>query len=166
MVVEHLDEPLLVGHRLHLELGAVDVGQLGSESVATARDYASHSHYAVTLLRGVVEVRAGKQLTEDERGNVHFVFRVNGYRDAVAVVIHGDGVRRTIHRHLDCRHLRAALLVVDRVHQDLVEDLDQPRVLAITRNSQFYIVHFSILHSLRRFVVHPHGLGACCDRTD
>lgn len=68
-------------------------------------------------------------MRKDELGDVHAVLRVLDDRDAVPVVPHRDRALGRIDCDLDSRHRRVALLVVGRVHDDLIEDLVKARGL-------------------------------------
>lgn len=94
------------------------------------------------------------------REGMYSCIRVDGDRNAVTVVDNRDGVGRAIHRHLDRRHFGAALLVVDRIHENLVEYLDQPGILPMRKQNGRNVVHLLVLHRFGRLVVHPHRLLA------
>ena len=70
-------------HSLNNELGAENVAQLGSISVAAASD----------LLLVVVVIGRCQQMAKDELGHVHFLLGMNGNRNTLAVVLNRNRVR-------------------------------------------------------------------------
>ena len=135
MVVEQLHETLLVRYGLDLELRRVDVGELRAETVAATGHYHSCDRMNRTLLGRVVKVRSGEQLAENEGGNIHVVFGMDGNGNAITVVEDGDGVGRTIHGYLDCGHFGAALFVVNGIHENFVEYFNQSGILPMIRKN-------------------------------
>ena len=62
-------------------------------------------------------------MTKDHGGHVHILVLVHDDGDPFAVVHHADHVVIRFYFDLYCVHLRVALLVVSRVHQNFVENL-------------------------------------------
>ena len=88
------------------------------------------------------------QLAHDHLRHPQVLGRVPPHRDAAAVVAHRYAAG-LVDLDIDrSRALWVALAVVERVDQDLIEDLVQPRVE----------LHAAPHHALRLVVVQPHAL--------
>uniref|UniRef100_A0A182KIH3 Uncharacterized protein n=1 Tax=Anopheles christyi TaxID=43041 RepID=A0A182KIH3_9DIPT len=95
-------------------------------------------------------------MAKDHGRYVHLFLLVHDHRYTVPIVPHRDRVCFLIDFHLDRAHLRIALLVVSRVHQNLVEDLVQTR----------HVRDLALYHLVGLLVVHPHRFLHHLDRTD
>jgi len=105
------------------EFATVNVGQLRTVAVLAAHG----------LLLGLIVIGRCEQVTEDEFGNHHFVLRMNGDGNAFAVIVNHDLRRRHSDHNPghpffffgDGRHARH---VIQRVHDELIEDLEETRI--------------------------------------
>ena len=118
VLAEVLREERLAVAGANLELERVDVCKSRADAVC-ARD---------EPLFGVVEVASGLQVAEDHFGDPLPVFLVLHDGDA-AVVPNPDHVRRRIDRHLNNVQVRVSTMLVHRVGDDLVEDLEEGGVV-------------------------------------
>lgn len=97
---------------------AKDVGQFSTVSIASASDLGAR----------VVKVAAGQQLSEHHLGHPYALFGMLGDRNAGSIVPDRDRVGGCVVIDSQLGHLVGiALVVVGRVHQDLVKDLEEPR---------------------------------------
>ena len=93
-------------------------------------------------------------MTKDHLGNIHAFLLMDLDGDSITTVTDADQIPLDIDHHFDGIHLRISLLVVSRVHQNLVEDLVQARDVG-----DGAIDHLLVL-------VHPESLRVLLDGSD
>lgn len=141
----HVVSPSLLETFLVFPRGSLN-GEAGGEYVAELRSVSVPA--ASDLLLIVVVVRRGQQMTKDHRWNVHLLLLVHGHRNALAVVPHGHHIALRIDVDLNGVHALVSLLVICRIHKNLVEYLVE------AGHERDLLLH----HAVLGVVIHPHQL--------
>mmetsp|Transcript_3117 Transcript_3117/g.7421 ORF Transcript_3117/g.7421 Transcript_3117/m.7421 type:complete len:356 (-) Transcript_3117:9-1076(-) len=148
VALKHLHEfvPALAVGSLEDELAGEDVGELRSVAVSAAGD----------LLLLIVVVVRGQEVAKNQLGHVDIVLFVDLHRDTRSVVPHPHASSLLININLDSVHALVPLVVVRRVHQDLVKNLEQRR----------HPVDLPLLHLTLLAAPHPQCVGGGLHRPD
>ena len=150
----HVVSPLLPVQRLRLRVQRLDLETLREDVGHFCTEPMPSAHRLILCIR---KVTPRVHMAHDELGDPGVsLVEVLPHRYPAPVVAHAQLARGAVDGHVEPRRLLVALPVVERIDEDLVEDLVE----------RGHVAHLALYHPLRCPLVHPHQLGARAGRAN